>query len=360
MSGYARSWKAFGQKATVKRSHALGLLAGGLALASMAGGAAAETTLTMSSYSPTSGWAVKIGVGTWIKNVEEATKGRVKVRLLEAPLGKPESHFDLARTGVADVTYGVLSYTPGRFEVGEIGGMPGIGRTGKSLSIAMWRLYQASPEFQKEFEGVHVLSLVSTSPQYIFSSKPAVHKIEDYKGLKIRVPGGLVSDAVGALGATPVLVPSSKAYEMLSTGILDGVAFPKDTIFNFKLQSLIKSGTFIPGGVGAAPIFLVMNAKKWASLPEEDRKAISSVSGETFASFYGALWDSRDAKGVELMKGAGIELVEADAALAKAAANRYSHIEQNWIAKVKKSRNIDGQKIFDMFRAETRKVESGS
>jgi TRAP-type C4-dicarboxylate transport system substrate-binding protein len=348
-------------KFLVGRGKKLAIVFAGLALTSMtAGTAPAQTTLTLSSYSPTNGWAVHVGLGTWIKNVEEATNGRVKVRLLEAPLGKPESHFDLGRNGVADISYGVLSYTPGRFEIGEIGGMPGVGLTGKSLSVAIWRFYETNPEFRKEFEGVHVLSLVSTSPQYIFSTKPAVRKIEDFKGLKVRVPGGLISEAVAALGATPVLQPSAKAYELMSAGILDGVAFPKDTIFNFKLQSLVKSGTLLPGGLGAAPVFLIMNGKKWESLSEEDRRAIMSVSGEKFAAFYGGLWDERDNKGVEDMKKVGIDLAEPDAALVKATAERFAHIEKSWIEKVKKSRNVDGEKMLEWFRAETKKIDAKS
>jgi hypothetical protein len=60
------------------------------------------------------------------------------------------------------------------------------------------------------------------------------------------------------------------------------------------------------------------------------------------------------------MKNAGIELVEPDAALVKAAAERYVPIEKNWVAKIKKSRNLDGEKIIDTFRTEAKKVESGS
>lgn len=339
-------------------------LLSGLAAAAFAvlgtSAASAQTTLTLSSYSPTTAWSATIGLATWIKNVEEATQGRVKVRLLETPLGKPESHYDLARNGVADVTFGVLGYTPGRFEIGAVGGMPGAGATGKSISVALWRLYESSPEFQKEFQDVKVLSLTSTSPQQIFVTKTAVKTIDDYKGLKIRVPGGLVSAACEALGVTPVNQPSGKAYELLSTGILDGIAFPKETIVQFKLVDLIRHATLLPGGVGSAPIFLIMNKAKWASLSKQDQDAIMSVSGEKFAAFYGNIWDERDAKAVGEMRAAGIQIVDADPGLAKAAAERFAKVEADWIEKVKAARHADGAKILATFRAEAKKVDTGS
>lgn len=322
--------------------------------------ASAQTTLTLSSYSPTTAWSATIGLATWIKNVDEVTKGRVKVRLLETPLGKPESHFDLARNGVADVTFGVLGYTPGRFEIGAVGGMPGAGATGKSISVALWRLHESSPEFQKEFEDVKLLSLTATSPQQIFVSKGPVKTIDDYKGLKIRVPGGLVRAACEALGVTPVNQPSGKAYELLSTGILDGIAFPKETIVQFKLVDLIRHATLLPGGVGSAPIFLIMNKAKWASLSKQDQDAIMSVSGEKFAAFYGGIWDERDAKAVGEMRAAGIQIIDADPALARAAAERLAKIEADWIERVKATRNADGAKFLSSFRAEAKKVDAGS
>jgi len=336
----------------------------GAALLGFGGGvintAQAQTTLTLSSYSPTTAWSATIGLTTWIKNVESATSGRVKVRLLETPLGKPESHYDLARNGVADVTFGVLGYTPGRFEIGAVGGMPGGGATGKSISVALWRLFQAVPEFQKEFNDVKVLSLTATSPQQIFSSKGAINTIDDFKGLKIRVPGGLVSAACEALGVTGVNQPSGKAYELLSTGILDGIAFPQETIVQFKLVNLLKNSTFLPGGVGSAPIFLIMNKGKWDGLSKQDQDAIMSVSGDKFAAFYGGIWDERDAKAVDQMRQGGITIQQANPALAAAAAARFAKVEQEWIAKVKSARGADGTKILQIFRSEAKKVEAGS
>src|SRR5262245_39609046 len=42
----------------------------------------------------------------WVEQVEKATQGRVKVEFTPASLGPPQRQFELAMTGVADVTIG--------------------------------------------------------------------------------------------------------------------------------------------------------------------------------------------------------------------------------------------------------------
>jgi len=323
--------------------------------------AQAQTTLTLSSYSPTTAWSATRGLATWIANVEEATEGRVRVRLMESPLGPPAAHFDLARDGIADVTFGVMSYTPARFVVGGLGSMPGAGATGRSISVALWRFLESTPEFQQEFDGVKVLSLSSTSPQQVFAARGPIESVSDFEGLKVRVPGGLVSAAVEALGATPVLQPSGKAYELLSTGILDGIAFPQETIIQFNLEQLIRYSTFLPGGVGAASLFLVMNEAKFNSLPPEDQEAIMSVSGEVFGGFYGSIWDERDALAVDQMRAAGIEITEqaSDEMLAEAR-ERLAPIETIWLDEVAQQRNADGPALLQRYREILAEVEQGS
>ena len=75
------------------------IVTGALALAAMGQAAAAqETTLRLSNWLPMSHPIVKDIVVPWAEAVEEATGGRVAVQILDAPLGPPPAHFDLAAT----------------------------------------------------------------------------------------------------------------------------------------------------------------------------------------------------------------------------------------------------------------------
>ena len=77
--------------------------------------ASAETTFTLSSWLPPKHPIVANMIVPWANQVEAATGGNVKIKILAKPLGKPPAHFDLARQGQADISYGVHGYQPGRF-----------------------------------------------------------------------------------------------------------------------------------------------------------------------------------------------------------------------------------------------------
>jgi len=63
------------------------------------------------------------------------------------------------------------------------------------------------------------------------------------------VGGGIGSEVARSLGAVPMLKSATESYELLSSGIADGVFFPKDSPASFKLVPLIKHVTYVPGGL---------------------------------------------------------------------------------------------------------------
>src|SRR4051812_39403022 len=102
--------------ASMKTSVAVAALAASTAFACLSPASAQEaTTLRFNRWVPvTHHFHARILVG-WAERVEKATQGKVKVEFTPASLGAPPRQFDLAVTGVADVTSGNQSYTPERF-----------------------------------------------------------------------------------------------------------------------------------------------------------------------------------------------------------------------------------------------------
>ena len=73
--------------------------------------------------------------------VEKATDGRVTVRIMGKPLGSPPAHFDMARDGVADITYGLHSFTEDdRFNRARLGQFSFLGDDAISNSQAYWKI----------------------------------------------------------------------------------------------------------------------------------------------------------------------------------------------------------------------------
>jgi len=330
----------------------------GVASSGLATEASSQQKFVLSAYAPYAHWMISQGMEQWAKDVDSATQGRVKVEVLKTPLGKPETHYDMARDGITDIAVTVPGYTAGRFILSEVSAIPNVGDTGRGLSVALWRMYAKYPEMQKEYADTKLLGIWTTSPFLFYNSKQPIQKMDDFKGLKIRSPGGVTSDILTAIGAVPVTQPAGKAYELISTGVLDGVVFPKETIVPFKLDKILKYATIVPGGISATSIVTVMNPAKFNALSKQDQDAIMSVSGERLSQLIGPLWDKYGDAGIDALKASGGQVSTASPELAKQISAVSEKAVEGWFKDAKEKRGVDGNKLLAEFRAEVKKVES--
>jgi len=318
---------------------------------SLAGPALAQTTLNLSSWLPPSHPIVADMIVPWAEEVEKATNGNVTVRILPKPLGKPPAHFDIAKDGLADITYGVHGYQPGRFTLTKAVELPFLGDSATATSIAYWRIYKKHFEAIGEHRGVKVLGLFTHGPGNIFNSARPVEQLSDLDGLKIRVGGGVVNDVAKAIGATALLKPAPESYELMAAGVADGVFFPQESIKSFRLTDLVKHGTIVPGGLYNTSFFLVMNPRSFDNLSAEDQEAIMSVSGENFSRIAGKGWDNADAAGNAAMQEAGVQLITAPDGLIEEIKASTADIESAWVAEAD-AKGLDGAAIMEELRAE--------
>lgn len=263
---------------------------------------AQETVLRMSSWLPKSHPIVKDMMVPWAEQVKDATNGRVEVQILDAPLGPPPAHFDLAANGVVDLTFGVHGYTPGRFTLTEIAELPFLADSSESLSVAFWRVYESKLAQADEHRGTKVLGVFTHGPGMLFTKGRAVSPIAELKGAKIRVAGSVTNKLAEGLGMVSIQAPAPQSYEILSGGVADGIFFPAESVPFFKLETLLDTALRAPGGLYNVSFFFVMNKAKFDGLSDEDKAAIDKVSGEAFARLAGKAWDAADAKGMEVIK----------------------------------------------------------
>src|SRR5207342_373552 len=141
-----------------------------------------------------------------------------------------------------------------------------------------------------------------------------INKVEDLAGMKIRTGGGIAEATANALGASAFVKPAPESYELLSSGVADGVFFPFESISSFKLDKLIGQATVFPGGLYSSAFGFFMNEDKWNKLAKQDQEAIAKISGEHIARLAGRSWDEADKKGLEALQKSGVKIVSADAA----------------------------------------------
>lgn len=315
-----------------------------------------QTTLAFSSFLPPGNHIVAKTLVPWTEQVEKATNGRVKVRMLAKPVAAPPGAFEAVRDGSADIAYGVQGLSPGRFYSYQVAEMPFLARTSQALSAAFWRVQDKHLGATGEYGGVKLLTVFTTSAFQIHTTRQPIRSIQDFKGLKIRVSGGVQLDIADRLGIVPVLQPITQAYELLSSGVADGIGGPVQLLRDFKLTSVVRHTTLFPQGMNFSSFFFVMNQASFNALSQADRDAITALSGEALARAAGRNFDLADEETLALMKSSTADITVASQDLLRDFRAAVQPVESKWIQDVK-ARGLDGQAVLAALRGEIRSLE---
>jgi len=313
----------------------------------------AQTTLTYSSWVPPT-HHLTIWQANWAADVEKATGGRVKFQSLPKAPAAPPGTFDAVRDGLVDLSYVTASYTPARHILPLMAELPGAADTAEVNSVAYSRIHWK--HFQKvgEYKGVKLLAVWTHGPGQMFTKKP-IAGINDVKGLKIRTGGGIAEAVANAIGASAFVKPAPESYELLNSGVADGVFFPFESIASFKLDTVIGQATVFPGGMYSSAFGFFMNEDKWNKLSKQDQAIIEKHSYEYAARSNGQSWDAADQKGIESLKKANAKIVRADPAFTAEVRRLSAPIIEDWIKKAS-AKGVDAKAALEEFRAEIKKI----
>jgi TRAP-type C4-dicarboxylate transport system substrate-binding protein len=329
------------------------LALGGVVALAFAPLAQAQTTLTYSSWVPPT-HHISIWQANWGKEVEKATGGRVKFQGLPKAPAAPPGTFDAVRDGLVDLSFVTASYTPARHILPLMAELPGAGETAVANSVAYSRIHWKRFHKVGEYKGVKLLGVWTHGPGQMFTKKP-INTLNDFKNLKIRSGGGVSEQIVTALGATPFFKPAGESYELLKSGVADGIFFPVESIVSFKLETVLGQATLFPGGLYSSSFGFFMNEDKWNKLPQQDRQAIEKIAYEYVARSAGQSWDTADVKGMEALKKSDVKIVQAKGALLEEARKLSAPVVDDWIKKAS-AKGVDAKAALAEFRAELKKL----
>jgi len=315
-----------------------------------------QVSLTLSSWVPPAHTLTE-AQREWCSLLEQKVPGKVRCTQLPRAVAAPPGTFDAVRNGLADISFAVHGYTPGRFVVTQMAEMPFLGDSSEASSVAYQRIYAKHPAFAEEHKGVKVITVFTHGPGIVFNTKRAVTKVDDLAGMKWRIGGGFINDITKTLGMNVTLKPAPESYELLSTGVMDGTLFPAESVEGFKLDKVIKHATLFPGGLYNTSFVLIMNQAKYDSLPADVKKAVDEISGEFAARLIGRGWDKVDRRGMAFMQAAGVQFTKADAAFVKAVADKVAPLEARWVGEAEKKGLKDAKKVLADFRAEIKKLQ---
>jgi len=234
-------------------------------------------TLKVASFTPkrasTSRWFEKAK-----KDLAAKSGGRLKLRMFYgASMGPMPRHYDLARTGVADMAFFQHGVTRGRFPLTELTHSPYLVPPGAKGSLVATRIAADLKDryFAKEHKGTRLIWIVYNRPSGVYETKRPIRRVADLKGRRYRAPTPTDVAMLKSLGALPIGMPATHMAESLQKGTIDGVVTDPMGIFAFKLGGLVKYYT--PMFESVISFGLVMNPKSYARLPADLKKLIDAL-----------------------------------------------------------------------------------
>ena len=292
----------------------------------------------------------------WGAAVTKASGGSITFKVYPAQqLGKAFDHYDMARDGIADVTYVNPGYQPGRFPIIAAGELPFLVKDAKLGSEALdawYRKYAAA-----EMKDVKYCLAFVHDPSSFHTKTKKIVVPADIKGMKIRPPHATFANLVTELGGTNIQSSAPEVRDVLEKGVADGVAFPWGSLVLFGADKVTKYHMDIP--FYTTTFVWVMNKDKYASLSDNQKKAVDANCDTAAAGRVGGPWGEFEAAGrgkVKALPDHEIYTLTPDqiAEWRKAAAP----IEIKWAEGVKKA-GADPKAVIDELKASLSKFGAG-
>ncbi len=277
------------------------------ALALLAAGAAGAQT-TVLRFSDLFPAAYPFGQlsAQFAADVKARSGGKVEIQVFPSgTLTAPPQCFEGVLQGLSDMCQAVLAYTPGRFPVMESVDLPGYPNSGRLTTRVANDIYA---RFQpRELDAVKVLYLHAHPPGSLMTVNKPVRSLDDLKGMKMRSTG-LSARIMTALGASPVSMPITQAYDPLKRGVLDGTDGTFNALKYYRFAEVTKYTTMATDVGYVSTFAVVMNKAKWNALPPDAREALDAVSRDYMVKA-GDLWDQIEREGLAHGQQAGHEFI---------------------------------------------------
>lgn len=338
----------------IKSKISLMVSTGLLLLASTGANAAPEKVLKISSWASPNHGINKVVWPTWGKWIEEATEGRVTVKI-EYDLAPPPSQIDVVTDGIGDVTWIFHGHKAGRFKLTQLPEIPTFkdGVSSELASKAYWDTYDKYLKQGKEHRGVEVMAVGVHGPGQLITKEKA-ETLSDLKGKKIRVGGGVISDIAKGMKVTPVFISTPKVYESLSQGVVVGTYLPVEALSSFRLAEVANNTLMFPGGLYRGSFAIVMNRDALADISKKDQAAIKAVSGEKLSRLFGKMMDDYDTNAYNKAKDSGHVFTNASPELIAEVKGMTTSIIDDWYKSAKK-RKVDGPAAFEYYQEQINK-----
>ncbi|MCO6381205.1 MAG: TRAP transporter substrate-binding protein [Vannielia sp.] len=280
------------------------LLAGtALAALTTASASAQEVTLRLAHWLPPTHPVQTLGIEPWIESIKEASGGRIDFQIFPAQqLGAAPDHYDMARDGIADITYTNPGYQAGRFPIYSLIEIPFHMDNASRGAKAMHEWY--APIAETEMSDV-MFCMANPHDPGTFHSKNPILEPGDVNGLNVRPAHATMARFVSMLGGGPVQVPAPEAREAIANGAADAMTFPWNSIWIFGIDSELKQHLDMPFYVSAQ--LMLINKSTYDGMADDLKKVMDDHCTPEWSQKFSTGWAENEASGRDkaLAEGSG-------------------------------------------------------
>lgn len=253
-----------------------------LGLSSVSNLAAAEVTLRLASWGPTSHF-VPQSRDEWIKEVNEKAAGLINI--VDYPGGQLYGPSDIHRAtarGSVDMGVGLQPammgmipmlqgvYLPFAFEDIDAAAAAYTGESREILEAAL------------EERGLKLIYVGFLDGVQLYSNKSSIETLEDFKGQRVLAASPMMAEIFDRLGASPdTSVPQDEQYMALRLGVADATA--NSVVGGFFQNTYEVAPKMTHMNMSFATSLMMMNLRKWNEIPEEAQQIMLEAGERTSA-----------------------------------------------------------------------------
>ncbi|MCF3638841.1 TRAP transporter substrate-binding protein [Rhizobium sp. TRM95111] len=245
--------------------------------------------------------------------VSERTSGRIKIEVTNnAALGQEKDTIEQTRFGVIDMNR--VNAAPFNNLVPQtvVLGLPFLFRSTEHMHKTVDG--PIGEEILAAFEphGLIGLAFYDSGARSFYTTKKPIEKLEDLKGMKIRVQqSDLWIAMMDAFGANATPMPFGEVYSSLETGVVDGAENNWPSYESSRHFEVAKNYTLTEHSLN--PEILVMSKMSWDKLSPDDQKIVKEAAKESVGKMR-ELWQAREKASEETVRAAGVNVITVDKA----------------------------------------------
>ena len=262
-------------------------------LIALASAAQADTSLRLAHWLPPGHTLHTTGFEPWANSIAEASDGKISFTIFPAQqLGSATDHYDMARDGIADISFVAPSYQPGRFPIISLAEHPFMVTNGIEGSAAFNDWYQEYAA--EEMPDVHVCMAFMQDPGTLHTVDEVILP-DEIQGMSIRPANAVMGSMISLLGGASIQVPAPEAREVIARGAAEGITFPWDSVFLFGIDKETKYHIDFP--LYTTVFVMAMNKGTYEGMPEDERAVLDEHCTSEWAQEIATGWGEQEKSG---------------------------------------------------------------